>query len=502
MVVLYNPVSSAGRKPILPLALLALGAVLEGKHDYVVVDGNLAKDALAELDAAVTEAVSHFREGRTRLPPVLGITAMPGPQLVDAVPLVRELRRRHPNLITVWGGYFATQHADVCLSSLLVDFVVRGHGELVFLELLSALAEGPTPERLRDIAGLSWHDASGLVHNPMAPVPRPADLPDFPLHRVDVQRYLRPSVLGQRTIGYHSSYGCPFPCNFCAVVTMVNGKWAPQPAERVAAAVERFVSMGADAVEMYDNNFFVHEGRCREFSDRIAPLGISWWGEGRIDTLLRWSDETWASMARSGLRMVFMGAESGSAETLARMEKGGTLTPEMTLELVDRMGRFGVVPELSFVLGSPPEPEKDIEQTLDFVRRVKEKNPRTEIVLYLYTPEPVDGELWERAKASGFSWPSTLDEWADPAWSDVVQRRSRSLPWLDDRVRQRVHDFERVLNAWYPTSTDPRLRDGPWRLVLRAAAGWRWKTGIYARPYELRALQKVLRYQRPETSGF
>ncbi len=79
MVVLYNPVSSAGRKPILPLALLALGAVLEGRHPYVIIDGNLAEDALGALDVALAEAEARFRAGLTRLPPVLGITAMPGP---------------------------------------------------------------------------------------------------------------------------------------------------------------------------------------------------------------------------------------------------------------------------------------------------------------------------------------------------------------------------------------------------------------------------------------
>ncbi len=58
--------------------------------------------------------------------------------------------------------------------------------------------------------------------------------------------------------------------------------------------------------------------------------------------------------------MVFLGAESASAETLARMDKGGTLTPEMTLELVRVMRGHGVVPELSFVLGNPPDPAADV----------------------------------------------------------------------------------------------------------------------------------------------
>lgn len=67
---------------------------------------------------------------------MLAVTVMPGPQLQQAVPLCRELKRRHAHLLVVWGGYFPTQHWDVVLRAEFVDFVVRGHGEMVFLQLL------------------------------------------------------------------------------------------------------------------------------------------------------------------------------------------------------------------------------------------------------------------------------------------------------------------------------------------------------------------------------
>lgn len=489
MIVLYNPVSSAGRKPILPIACLSLGAVIEGKWPWAIVDGNLEADPIARIDALLAEGGG---------PKVLGVTAMPGPQLRDAVPVMRAIKRRHPDVNVVMGGYFATQHWRTCMEAPFVDAVVRGHGEPGFVAWLASL-DGGDPA---SVPGLVWRGPDGLVANAMPAVPKPAELPPLPLHRVPVSRYVRPTVLGRRTLGYHSSYGCPYVCNFCAVVSLVNGRWSAQPAERVADVFRDWRRRWRiDAVELYDNNFFVGEARCRAFADAIDGLGVAWWGEGRIDTLLRFSDDTWRAMRRSGLRMVFMGAESGSAETLARMDKGGTLRPEDTLALVERMAGFDVIPELSFVLGAPPDPAADVEQTLEFVRRVKEKNPRTEIILYLYTPEPVEGALYDDAQAAGFRWPPTLEAWADPAWEDVIQRRGTSLPWFPEPLRRKVRDFERVLNARYPTSTDPRLT-GARRRVLSAAAAWRWETRRYGRPWELDVMQKLLRYQRPETSGF
>ena len=54
----------------------------------------------------------------------------------------------------------------------------------------------------------------------------------------------------------------------------------------MAQVAERLVrEYGADAVEFHDNNFFVGEARIAEFAERIPPLGIGWWGYGRIDTL-------------------------------------------------------------------------------------------------------------------------------------------------------------------------------------------------------------------------
>ena len=81
MIILYNPRSSAGRKPILPMSLLALAALLEGKHRYRIIDGNIVDDGLVSLRNAIRESSAD----------ILGITVMPGPQLVEAVPVSKAL---------------------------------------------------------------------------------------------------------------------------------------------------------------------------------------------------------------------------------------------------------------------------------------------------------------------------------------------------------------------------------------------------------------------------
>ena len=490
-VVLFNPRNAAKPKTVLPLSLLSLGAVLDDVADWVLVDGNLEHDPLAAVDRALRDTEAD----------VLGVTVMPGPQLKGAVPLTRTLKARYPQMQVVWGGYFPTQHWDVVLRAAYVDVVVRGHGEMVFKELLRRRASG---QEVHDLPGLAYrHPHTGdAVSNPLAPIPHPDDLPDLPYERIDLARYVRPTVLGRRTLSHHSSYGCPFFCNFCAVVNMVGGRWLAQSAARTAAVTEYYVrAAGIDALEFFDNNFFVHQARVRDYAERIAHLGISWWGEGRIDTLLKYDDGTWQCMADAGLKMIFMGAESGSDETLLRMNKGGKMSTDKTLAIAELTRRYGIIPEFSFVLGNPPDPEADVSGTIDFIKKLKKVNPRSEIIMYMYTPVPLAGELYDQAKAQGFAFPDTLEGWCEPAWEEFSQRRSTTMPWVRDSLRSHVRNFERVLNAYYPTSTNPDLR-GLKSLALRGAGSWRWATGCYKYPFELRALHRLLAYQRPETTGF
>jgi anaerobic magnesium-protoporphyrin IX monomethyl ester cyclase len=492
MIVLYNPLSTTPGKQPLPLSLLALAAVLEGRAPWTLVDGNVVPDPAAAI-------LAHFDRAAPDDVSLLAVTVMPGPQLTQAVSVCRQVRASKPHVPIVWGGYFPTQHTDTVLRSPFVDFVVRSQGERALLQLVDAWRSGGA---LDGVAGLSWTSQSRLVHNPLGPPLNLDDLPDLPYHRVDMSRYVHANYLGARTVAHNSSFGCPFACSFCAVVAMSNRRWLAQSPARMERVLRRLVATyGVDAVQMHDMDFFISEARTAEFCDRIADLGIRWWALGRVDTLMQYGDATWNRMARSGLKMVFSGAESASDATLASMNKGGKSSARLTLDLARRMRTYGVVPEFSFVLGAPPDPGRDVDDTFTFIRRLKRINPATEVVLYTYTPVPLDGQLYSAAQRSGFAFPETLDDWASPVWQQLSMRRGDGIPWIDRAVRRRIRNFERVINAFYPTTTDPRLT-GWRRLMLKAASAWRYKLECYDAPYELRALHRLVRYQRPETTGF
>jgi len=492
MIVLYNPLSTTPGKQPLPLSLMSLAAVLEGRERWTLVDGNVVGDPAA----AIVHRLQHVDRSDLTL---LAVTVMPGPQLTQAVDVCRTVRAAAPGVPIVWGGYFPTQHTETVLQSSFVDFVVRSQGEMPIVQLIDALRVRGGLER---VGSLSWKGPAGLVHNPGQALTPPDDLPDLPYARVAMSDYIHPNYLGRRTVAHSSSFGCPFACSFCAVVAMSNRRWLAQSPERLERVVRHLTTTyGVDAVQMHDMDFFISEARTAEFADRVTPLGIKWWALGRVDTLMQYSDRTWQKMARSGLKMIFAGAESASDAVLAKMNKGGRSSAALTLELARRARAHGIVPELSFVLGSPPDPIADLAQTFEFIRAIKRLNPATEIVLYTYTPVPMAGSMFGEASRLGFAFPSTLDEWASDRWRQMMMRRGDGIPWVEGAIRRRIRNFERVLNAFYPTTTDLRLT-GIRRALLRAVSSWRYALKFYAAPYELRALHRLMQYQRPETTGF
>ncbi|MCQ3932892.1 MAG: B12-binding domain-containing radical SAM protein [Chloroflexi bacterium] len=490
IVLLYNPISTSPGKQRLPMSLLSIAAVID--HDYTpeIIDGNLIADPAPHIieRAKITGAK------------ILAVTAMPGPQLKQAIQVCKRVKTELPGLVILWGGYFATHHGQVCLESGIVDYVIEGQGEAPFRKFVDTIHHGGS---MSDVPSLVWKDNGSVIVNPRAPMVPLDNLPLFPYHRVNIADYRGRSYLGKAVLSHHTSFGCPFACSFCAVVKLVNQHWLPESPARVEQVTRMMVEQhGADAMEFHDMDYFVSESRAAEIAERIEPLGIHWWALGRVDTLSTYSEPSWQKIKRSGCKMIFMGAESGSAETLKIMNKGGQSSPDKTLAIAEKFKHMGIVPEFSFVMGNPPDALADIENTIQFIRKLKKINPASELILYIYTPVPHDrSELLRVAEQLGFHFPQTLEEWASPEWESFAHRREPNTPFYKDTARKRVRNFETVVNAYYPTVTDMRLK-GTMRMLLKGLSGIRYKTELYGWPLELKALQRFIHYRRPETMGF
>ncbi|HKO20752.1 MAG TPA: radical SAM protein [Acidobacteriaceae bacterium] len=483
MIILFHPRATKPRNCRLPLAVLALAAVLEGREEYEIVDGNIEDKPI--------EAILNLID--TRDVELLGVSAMPGPQMVAAMEASREIRKLRPHVKIVWGGYFPSIYPDTALNAKYVDFVVRGQGEETLLELLDALRGKRT---LNSILGLSYKDAFGLhCSNRERPMKGPDNFPWSPFHRVPVERYLRPSFFGKRTAVHHASIGCPFNCSFCGVHAAYGRDEKMESPERTVAILKHLVTKyGADSVQFYDMNFFLREDHAVALCELLAPLNLRWWCEARVDIMSRYTDASMEAIKRAGCAMIFFGAESGSDWALKEMQKG--ITTEQTLTMARRTRQFGIIPEFSFVVGNPKDPERDTRETLRFIRHIKRINPDSEIIVQHYTPTPQPGTMYGDVDDK-MAFPDTPAGWATERWMNFTLRIDTSAPWLQRKTKKLIDNFELVVASRWPTVQD--IRAPRWsRILLKILSSWRYAMHLYSFPFELQLANQFISLRKPK----
>ena len=497
-ILLFNP-KSANAKYRIPNSILNIAASVDGKYEWVIVDGNCEADPIKKIESYVdTGEFKYF-----------GFTVMPGPQLRQAIIAAKAIKLKYPETKMIWGGYFPSNHSESVLYSGYVDFIINGPGDHAFPLLIDALENDLPFEFIKNII---YKNRDGqLIKNGKEDLIDQDSLPPLPYEKLNnfypIPKFLGKTYLGNHTLAYHSSIGCPFTCSFCAVVPIYEARWKAKSAQTVYKDVKYIKDKwGADAIEFHDNNFFVSEKRAVDFSKLMMEENMTWWGMARIDTMSKFKDSSLEIIRASGCKCIFFGAESGNNAILEQMDKGGTQTGDQIIQFAERLKKFDIIPEYSFVLGTPaPTPEKvqaQIDFEIGFIKKVKQVNPLTEIIIYTYSPVPTEGsEMYKQVLASGFKFPQTLEDWISPAWESFDLRKNPVTPWLTPEMIDKIRNFETVLNGVFPTVTDIRLNSLK-RKAIQMIAGLRYRVNLYQYPYEIKLLQKVWRYRQPEIQGF
>jgi len=493
MILLVNPRATRPSNRRFPLSIMAIGAALPEGTSWEIVDGNLPD---IDIFGTICGWVDRQQGGPDPVT-AIAVTVMPGPQLVNAVPLSKAVKQASPHIPLIWGGNFGSLYPEPVLNAPYVDWLIRGQGEHTFLELLEAIDGKRDPKK---IAGLAFREADGTHWKAPERIWRgPDELPAPPYHKIPVEQYLQSTFLGKRSGVYQASIGCPYGCNFCGVISVFGRKEKVQAPARTAEHLGFLArNHGMDSVHFYDNNFFLGEAHAREVVDQFKPLGLRWWCEARVDALNRFSDDTWRGLKAAGLTMVFCGAESGSDEVLKKMNKD--ITTDEILMTAAKTREHGIIPEFSFVFGDPDEPEQEIENTLTFIRKLKRVNPAMELISYFYTPTPQRKGTYGDIDALEGT-PETLEEWIEPEWVTWMTHEHPQTPWLAPRLKARVEDFELVLKSRFPSVHDRRTKD--WGKALARVAAWRrWQTADYSDPRLLRRIRKLAEITPPDDQAY
>src|ERR1700733_9491267 len=227
-VLLFNP-RAAVNKFRVPNSMLQIAASVEGIFEWAIVDGNRELEPYDRLKA-------YLETGQYKY---IGFTVLPGPQTKQAIPYAKKIKEEFPDIVIIWGGYFPNSHYKVILESGYVDFVINGPGDHAFPRLIMALEKG---EPFAQIKNLIYRCDKKVIKTVKEDLIDQSLLPPLPYERLNsfypMEKYLGKTFLGNKTLAYHSSIGCPFTCSFCAVVPIYEARWKAKTAEQVSRDIK------------------------------------------------------------------------------------------------------------------------------------------------------------------------------------------------------------------------------------------------------------------------
>lgn len=250
------------------------------------------------------------------------------------------------------------------------DFVILGEGEITLRELILTMESGQSD--FNHIPGLAFLTADTPVRTAPRPVLHDLDsLPDpaWDLVNIEAYRNIWMAKHGRFALNIATTRGCPYKCNWCAKPIYGN-RYNSRSPERVVAEIEHLIArFKVHDFWMADDIFGLKPGWVQRFRTlvQVRQLAFTYKIQSRVDLLLK--EDTIDALAASGLRQVWVGAESGAQKILDAMDKG-TLVEEI-YEATRLLKKKGV--EVCFFLqfGYLGETRADIEATIQMVEQLK-----------------------------------------------------------------------------------------------------------------------------------
>jgi anaerobic magnesium-protoporphyrin IX monomethyl ester cyclase len=460
-----------------PLCLLALASpLLQAGFEVKLVDDIISPHFESEILKETSDALC------------LGISVLTGPMIGWAIRVAKAVKKAHPRLPVIFGGWHPTLVTEQTLQADFVDAVVRGPGELTLLEVAQRLSKG---EELHGVRGVSFKDKTGIHHEPERQVANINDLPPPAFHLANFDAYA--SIAGFRQLSYATSVGCPYACNYCTDMVFYNRRFNAYRAERVVSDLaDLVVRYRIEEVALFDSNFLVDIKRALAIARGIVASGVKfrWDFQASTDFLWRMSDDDVRLLAESGVSHMGFGTESASQHVLKLMNKHHQNVEQM-VETARKAYLAGIRVTFNVILGYPGETEADRQQTFCIMSDIAREYSNVSFSPNIFTPYP-GIPIWPQLKAMGLREPQCLEEW------QTMGLGQNFLPWLQGeelrRLRRSLEYF--LLNNQIRKATQNKawLRKR-FRQALGAPIRWRIGKNQYSFPWELwisRVAQRVV----------
>ncbi|MEO0205966.1 MAG: radical SAM protein [candidate division WOR-3 bacterium] len=356
-ILLVNPAEKGGSfEKMPPLGLASLASFLEENGISVkIVDLEVEKKPLEHW-------LSLYQ------PKFLGISGTTHTRF-ESFKLARQAKTFNKEIVTIYGGINATFTANETLRNIPeIDFVVRGEGEEILLELLKTFNSDQKFEKIR---GLSFRMDDTIVDNPPGSRLHLDSLPPPAYHLLEMKKYeMKMEFVKKRGISALTSRGCLYRCSFCSASRMFNNLLTVRSARNVVDEIEKLLKQyHFQAVKFFDSALTLDRDHIETLCDEIIArnMDFPWECEVRVGT----ADETLLEkMRKAGCYYIDIGIESASQKVLDLMRKG--ITVEQVQKLLDMSHQLGFKIKAFFSFGHISETMADVEKTFEFIEKNRE----------------------------------------------------------------------------------------------------------------------------------
>ena len=359
-VLLVNPPSVSSRFTNAPEEHLGLAymasALRRDGFSVEIIDAPAARLNYADLTKELSRR--HFQ--------LLGVSNLFQSNLAPLLKWLESLKAGGLKAHVTIGGHPATfTYREILTEFDAVDSLVRGEGEITIVELTRALSTGSD---WRTVDGIAWRDGNEAIVNPGRPLIEDLNTLAWPARDIMAAQ---PRGFEQLTVSY--SRGCQAFCSFCSIASFYRSfkgpVWRGRDPEDLLDEIDAAQMIAPKEMVLFIDDTFIGPGkigkaRAYKLAEAFAARRRNYvWGAAcRANQV---DEELFRKCRDAGLRVVFLGIESGNQETLRVFNKETTV--ETNRKAIEILKKVDIVPEMGFIMFNPYTTFTNVRQDLDFL---------------------------------------------------------------------------------------------------------------------------------------
>ncbi|WAC04347.1 MAG: radical SAM protein [Methanoregula sp.] len=304
-------------------------------------------------------------------PAIVSFTIL-SPYLKIARKLTRLIKAQNPEIKIIWGGIHPTIYPDSCVDD--TDIICVGEGEGAFIDLVTAIRDGKSFDHINNL----WVKKDNeIIKNPLRPLIQDLDSLPYPLYGSDYYYFIDNDNISKNDTtlldsNYYilSSRGCPWKCSFC-VNSILKSLYKPlgsytrrKSVDCVISEIKQFLSKtkgNTKYILFADDGFSLDKVWLSDFSIKYKnEIGLPFFVMYHPKSL---NTEILDILVTAGLDTVLFGIQSGS-DYVRNQIYNRPGTNEEIIALVKEFTSRKLNVKYDFILDSPYEREKDLEDTI------------------------------------------------------------------------------------------------------------------------------------------